>query len=203
MVFENKRNKPQPPEEEEKPYEPLPEYAPPEKEQFVSESRPLQLGEIPADFWQRPRTLRLQRYETSEKVETTYWRDGRLIRDEYHKICRLLRDVRANKAIEMDPLLLDVLRGIQGYYEAWQWLKPIIITSGYRTPETNSKLSKEGAVKDSMHIHGKAVDCFMYGIAPSNIANLALNMRTGGVGFYPARNFVHVDTGRLRYWRGK
>jgi len=25
-------------------------------------------------------------------------------------------------------------------------------------------------------------------------------MKLGGVGIYPQSNFVHVDTGRVRYW---
>ena len=27
-----------------------------------------------------------------------------------------------------------------------------------------------------------------------------LSLKGGGVGFYPSSNFVHVDTGRVRYW---
>jgi len=25
-------------------------------------------------------------------------------------------------------------------------------------------------------------------------------LKTGGVGYYPKSNFVHVDVGRVRYW---
>jgi uncharacterized protein YcbK (DUF882 family) len=28
----------------------------------------------------------------------------------------------------------------------------------------------------------------------------AASLRAGGVGFYPASGFVHVDVGRVRYW---
>ncbi len=26
-------------------------------------------------------------------------------------------------------------------------------------------------------------------------------MKAGGVGYYPSNNFVHVDTGNIRYWK--
>jgi uncharacterized protein YcbK (DUF882 family) len=28
----------------------------------------------------------------------------------------------------------------------------------------------------------------------------ARDLRLGGVGYYPASDFVHVDVGRVRYW---
>jgi len=28
----------------------------------------------------------------------------------------------------------------------------------------------------------------------------ARNLKLGGVGYYPTSDFVHVDTGRVRYW---
>ena len=28
------------------------------------------------------------------------------------------------------------------------------------------------------------------------------SLRVGGVGFYPHSQFVHSDTGRVRYWTG-
>jgi len=28
----------------------------------------------------------------------------------------------------------------------------------------------------------------------------AMSMRIGGVGYYPESNFIHVDTGNVRYW---
>jgi uncharacterized protein YcbK (DUF882 family) len=28
----------------------------------------------------------------------------------------------------------------------------------------------------------------------------ARSLKLGGVGYYPASNFVHVDTGRVRFW---
>lgn len=68
--------------------------------------------------------------------------------------------------------------------------KPIIVNSGYRSPEHNAKV---GGVKNSTHIQGIAAD-----IRPQNKEDLKelrkiadeLNPH-GGVGFYDS--FVHVD----------
>jgi len=38
------------------------------------------------------------------------------------------------------------------------------------------------------------------GIHLEHLRDTAKSLKIGGVGFYPASNFVHVDTGRVRYW---
>lgn len=68
--------------------------------------------------------------------------------------------------------------------------KPIIVNSGYRSPEHNKAI---GGVKNSFHVHGLAAD-----IRPEDLKDLPelqkiadeLNPH-GGVGFY--NTFVHVD----------
>ena len=40
------------------------------------------------------------------------------------------------------------------------------------------------------------------GVELANLRDAALSVGAGGVGFYPVSNFVHVDTGRVRQWRG-
>lgn len=160
----------------------------------------LALGEIPADFWEQPRELNLQRGK--EHLKIVYWRDGQLCSDGYWAACRLLRDLHVNEMTYMDPAMLDILRGITGYYEAWNWVEPIMITSGFRTLATNNSLRKEGAALNSMHLYGRATDLYMQGIPPAHLAQLGLYFHGGGVGFYPQRGFVHLDTGRLRTWRG-
>ena len=36
----------------------------------------------------------------------------------------------------------------------------------------------------------------------ATLRDAALDLKLGGVGFYPGSNFVHVDTGRVRSWGG-
>lgn len=159
-------------------------------------------GEIDKNFWLRPRELWLRRHKTTEEVRVVYWKDGALLSEGYWQACALLRDRKANVMTAIDPVLLDVLRGIHGYYEAWDWKHPIVATSGYRTLKTNKALSKEGAAKNSMHLHGRAVDLYVPGIPQAHIGRLGQYLQQGGVGFYPAKGFTHLDTGKLRAWHG-
>lgn len=162
----------------------------------------LRLGEIPQDFWYRPRELWLRRQGTRDEIRIVYWKDGRLIPEGYWQACALLRDVRANVMTTMDPTVLDILRGIIGFYQAWQWPHPVVVTSGFRTLKTNAALEGEGAAKNSMHLYGKASDLYIPGIPSRDVGALAAHLRQGGVGFYPSKGFTHLDTGRLRIWRG-
>lgn len=168
---------------------------------IMAENR--QPGEIPPDFWSRPRELWLRRQGTKDEVRVVYWKDGKLLSEGYWAACALLRDVRANVMTAIDPTVLDVLRGISGYYQAWNWPHPIVATSGYRTAGTNNRLSKEGAAKNSMHLYGKAVDLFIPGIPAKDVGKLGQYLQQGGVGFYPGRGFTHLDTGKLRSWTGR
>lgn len=163
----------------------------------------LRLGEIPSDFWERPRELWLHRKATKETVKTVYWKDGAINQEGYWQLCSILRDTHQNKMTYMDPVLFDILRGVLGYYQAWKWPYPLVITSGYRTVKTNNSLISEGAVKNSQHLYGKAVDSYMPGASIKDLFNLAKYFQLGGVGFYPSKLFVHIDRGRVRQWTGK
>jgi len=60
--------------------------------------------------------------------------------------------------------------------------------------------SHSGVASHSLHIEGKAIDIRVPGIHLEHLRDTAKSLKIGGVGFYPASNFVHVDTGRVRYW---
>jgi uncharacterized protein YcbK (DUF882 family) len=158
----------------------------------------LKLDDIAQSFWQRPRELWLHRQDTGESIRATYWKDGQLHADGYWRICALLRDVRQNVMTTMDPALLDVMRGVLGYYEQWSWPYPLVVTSGFRTAKTN--VSLEGAARNSMHLYGRAVDVYLPGIPVRDVARLGQYFQRGGVGFYPDNGFVHLDTGSVRAW---
>lgn len=163
-----------------------------------------QVQSAPSDFWQRPRKLWLHRRDTGEYVNEVYWADGKLNPSGYNAICRLLRDIHEDKAVYMDVVLLDVLRGVLGYFENISYNKPLIIQSGYRTEKTNNSLLREGAKKNSMHLKGRAVDFSMEKIDPEWLARLGVYFQRGGVGLYNnnRKRFVHLDTGNVKVWKG-
>ena len=47
---------------------------------------------------------------------------------------------------------------------------------------------------------GRAIDIRVRGVALPRLRDAALGMRAGGVGYYEASDFIHIDTGRVRRW---
>ena len=109
----------------------------------------------------------------------------------------LFRDVHRNVVGPLPPLLVDILSVLQ---ERWGYERPLVITSGYRTPETNAAI--EGAAPASLHLRGLAADVSLRGIPLTDFANAALWLsgRLGfmGIGLY--RRFLHLDIGPQRSW---
>ena len=79
---------------------------------------------------------------------------------------------------------------------------PFQIISGYRSPATNAQLRKasDGVASKSLHLAGQAIDIRLADVALPALRDAALSLGAGGVGYYPASDFVHVDTGRVRAW---
>ena len=145
------------------------------------------------------RILRFQNIHTGEKLSATYWADGSYIAEEIAAIDRVLRDHRSKEFMAMDRKLYDLLYTLQQQVE-----KPgtYQIISGYRSPASNAKLrgASNGVAKRSLHMRGKAVDIRLPGVELKHLRQAALELRAGGVGYYPKSNFIHVDTGRPRFW---
>jgi uncharacterized protein YcbK (DUF882 family) len=51
-----------------------------------------------------------------------------------------------------------------------------------------------------MHLRGQAIDVRLADVPLDTLRSVALDLKKGGVGFYPESQFVHVDTGRVRRW---
>jgi uncharacterized protein YcbK (DUF882 family) len=145
------------------------------------------------------RTLRLYNTHTGESLRSMFWAEGQFIPDALQDINKLLRDHRNDKIAPMDPQLLILLDKVSAQFGSQNVLHVI---SGYRSPESNAKLheSSDGVAKHSLHMEGKAIDVRMPGQNLANLRKVAMAARAGGVGYYPDSQFVHMDTGRLRYW---
>jgi len=76
------------------------------------------------------------------------------------------------------------------------------IISGYRSPQYNGLLRREGhhVAKHSLHLKGKAIDISIPGVGLDKLRRTALNLNYGGVGYYPGAGFVHLDSGSFRTW---
>lgn len=145
------------------------------------------------------RTLYFYNIHTGEFLKETYWEDGNYISSDLTKINYILRDFRNNEIKPIDINLIDLLYIIKSQLD---FNKPIHIISGYRSLTTNEFLRKvsTGVASKSMHLEGKAVDIYMPGIPLNILRDTAKNLKAGGVGYYPSSNFVHIDTGKVRFW---
>lgn len=145
------------------------------------------------------RKLTLRNLHTGEKRKITYWSDGKYLVESLQEINHLLRDHRTGDITQIDRELLDLLVSLQKQVENKREFQVI---SGYRSPKTNAMLrTKSGGVaKRSLHMQGKAIDIRLPGTSLRNLRKAAIALKSGGVGYYPKSNFIHVDTGRVRYW---
>ena len=87
--------------------------------------------------------------------------------------------------------ILDILRNRIG--------KPVIITSGYRTPERNKKC--DGA-KYSYHMRGMAADIRVNEMTPKQVASILNGIIPNECGIIVYSGWVHIDTRGNKYRKG-
>lgn len=145
------------------------------------------------------RCLTLHRPETKEVSSFCYWRKKTGIDIQgYRRANWILRDWQENKQVIMDIHLLNTLYVMQRWLIIEGRSGEIQILSGYRTPGHNAKL--DGAAKQSQHLNGKAADLYIPAVSTRLLAAMSRLIGVGGVGIYPNKNYVHVDTGNVRTW---
>lgn len=141
---------------------------------------------------------------TGEKIDARYfnargWDDQGLA-----EINHGLRDWRTGEVFAIDRKLIALLTELRETLDVAP-TKPFDLISGYRSPATNTGLRKAGGshtgvATKSQHMLGKATDIALPGIPLDRLRAAARAAAKGGVGFYPTDGFVHVDTGRVRFW---
>ncbi|WP_266277696.1 DUF882 domain-containing protein [Methylophaga sp. OBS3] len=152
---------------------------------------------------QKPeRHLELFNLHTGEQLKTTYWVEGQYQAKEIKAINHILRDHRTNELFPIDRKLIDLMALLLMPYGDTH---PLEIISGYRSESTNEMLRKTGSggvAKKSYHTLGKAVDIKLAGTKLIDLYEAAIELKAGGVGYYPKDGFVHIDTGPVRHWQG-
>ena len=160
----------------------------------------LSLKGIGARAETRPaRSLSFLHTHTGERVSETYFDSSGYVAESLGRINHLLRDFRTDEIHAIDVRVLDILHDLQAMtgHEA-----PYEIISGYRSPKTNAALRRNstGVAEHSFHMQGRAIDVRLSGYATSELLELARTMSRGGVGFYPRSDFIHLDSGPVRFW---
>jgi len=145
-------------------------------------------------------SLFLYNTHTGERMKIVYRRGDEYLPEALTKLDYFLRDHRTGDVRHFDPRLYDVLADLT--FSIGRPGGEIDIVCGYRTPSTNEALRARstGVSKNSLHIQAEAIDLRMPGIDTQKLRKAALELRRGGVGYYPRSDFIHVDIGRVRQW---
>jgi peptidoglycan hydrolase-like protein with peptidoglycan-binding domain len=99
----------------------------------------------------------------------------------------------------IDEDLVTFLQQIRDHFNA-----PVNISSGYRCPTHNAKVSN--ASSKSKHMYGMAADIKVTGVPPAEVAKYAESIGVLGIGLYDTDSdghFVHIDTRPTKsFWFG-
>lgn len=147
------------------------------------------------------RRIRMRSARTGESVDTIYWIEGKYIKEALGEINWFMRDWRQNEVIRYDRRNVDILAAtlrLMDTDEAYH------VVSGYRSPATNALLSRtnRGVARNSYHMKGMAADLKLGSRSIHDMAKAAVACNAGGVGKYGRSQFVHMDCGPIRTWRG-
>lgn len=148
------------------------------------------------------RILAFNHTHTRERIDLTYAVNDQYVPDALRTLNRFLRDHYSGTVGQIDPQLFDLLHQVRQALGG-QSLPAFEVISGYRCPETNNHLRNSrggGVAKRSLHMEGKAIDVRLPGVPLAELRDAAISLEAGGVGYYPAEQFVHIDTGKVRRW---
>lgn len=144
------------------------------------------------------RMISMYNIHTGEHLKNClFWSEGQYNPQALREFRHFFRDHRTNDEIDVDPSLLRLLHQLS---EKLETTEAFHLISGYRSSKSNKSLRQQscGVAENSQHIYGKAADIAVPGRTMKQLQAAAKSLKSGGVGRYA--QFVHVDTGRIRYW---
>jgi uncharacterized protein YcbK (DUF882 family) len=149
------------------------------------------------------RVLWLRHQEDAGDIVAPFCIDGHTVYEPgYRMICWLMRDRNVPVAqgyVRFDIVEIEALWEVQRALALHGVLRPLVITSGYRSPQTNE--ATEGAARNSMHLYAKAADVYVDGISMRDLFDACWSRSvSGGMGYYD--DHVHLDSGLRRWWVG-
>lgn len=145
--------------------------------------------------------LKLAHSHSGEAVDVVYRIGDTYIPEALDQLNHFLRDSHNQEVSSYDPRTFDMLHTMLAKLGKSNGV--IDILSGYRSKETNDALRESGttnAAEHSQHIVAKAIDLRVEGVPATLLRDAAKSLDAGGVGYYPASQFVHVDVGPVREW---
>ncbi len=151
-------------------------------------------------LFQPERNLSFFNTHTGESLSSCYFRSGRYNPTALKDINYILRDHRTGGIKAIETHLLDILHALSIELKTDA---PFHVISGYRSSKSNTILRRKSkkVASRSLHMQGKAIDIRLPECSTAVLRDTALKLRAGGVGYYPRSDFIHIDTGRVRYWQ--
>jgi uncharacterized protein YcbK (DUF882 family) len=162
-----------------------------------------------------PRELSFYHTHTDKDLCIVYHNGKSHIAPALQEINQFLSDFRTGDVYPIDVRLLDALYLLQQKFALQTQVEKRVKTrveksaensfeviSAYRSPKSNAMLRNRshGVAKRSLHMQGKAIDIRLKGVNTKTLRDTAMAMKVGGVGYYRRSNFIHMDTGRVRFW---
>lgn len=168
----------------------------PEFRAAVASAAPL----LPAAYASQHFRLRLHHLHTLEDIDLVYRIGDNYQPEAIAQLDYFLRDHRTFDVKAFDPREFDLLHDILVRLDRPD--TEIDVVCGYRTQWSNELLrtSSRGVAEHSQHMLGHAIDIQVPGVRTDRLRDAALSLNEGGVGYYPATRFVHVDVGAIRTW---
>jgi uncharacterized protein YcbK (DUF882 family) len=147
-----------------------------------------------------PGQLSLYNIHTREALQVVY-RDaaGRYDRAALDRISHVLRCHFTGEVAAIDPRVFEFLSAVDRELGGD---REIHVISGFRSADYNAWLIRRtsGVARHSLHLTGRAIDVRFPGLSLGLVRRVASDLGRGGVGYYPASGFVHLDSGRVRSW---
>jgi len=147
-----------------------------------------------------PYRLHFFHTHTGERLDIEYRHGDAYDPDALARINHCLRDHRTGEVHKYDPRVFDLLHDLT--VALGRPAAEIDVICGYRTPWSNEYLRTHGhgVAQHSLHMQAMAIDIRIPGVPTAKLRDAALALHQGGVGYYAASDFVHVDVGRVRRW---
>ncbi len=144
--------------------------------------------------------LRLYHLHTGEHIDIVYRVGDHYLPQAVAELDHFLRDHRTGDVKDYDVKEFDLLHDLLARLHDQNG--EIDIVCGYRTPWSNNFLREHshGVALHSQHMEAKAIDIRIPSVPTAEVRDAALAMHRGGVGYYAASDFVHVDVGPVRRW---
>jgi uncharacterized protein YcbK (DUF882 family) len=145
------------------------------------------------------RRLALFSLNSRESIDVEYFQDGFYDPEALDAVDKLLRDPVNGAVRGIDPKLLDLLHDLHARVGGTQ---PFTVLCGFRSRQTNAALRtyNKAVAERSLHVLGRAADIRLPGVPTAVLYKAALELKAGGVGYYPRSGFIHVDVGPVRTW---